>query len=470
MKFRRRWLEGGLLLVLLCLAASLLWRSRVEPPLVVVVVFDALRADHLSQYGYARYDRPVSPGLDLLVEHGTLFENAYAPASYTTASTASIFTGLSPLGHGSRRQAAVLRDEHVTLTELAAGRGYQTRGISFNPVVADATGFTQGFADFVEREKDSPFNLYPDIEQGFDRLRSWLLESPGTPTYLYFQAMNTHGPYLVPQGQQDVLLGRDPLLDFRYYGEPMADILNGNLERRSEITARYMQSMNEIYDTAVRYSTDRLGVFLQELADSGRFDDALIVVTADHGDELFDHGGFSHGYTLYEEVIRVPLIVKLPGQQSGSRVKNRVSIMDIYPTVAEVLGAEIDHPIDGRSLVGMIQNPGQDKTDHPIPLLVEFLPRLRARGMISGDHKFIQIEESYEGVRGAQRLFDLVSDPAERRDQLNSRDPRARAVAHAVAQGLGESLAQIASASRLPEAEVQTSIDAEHLRALGYVQ
>jgi arylsulfatase A-like enzyme len=452
---------------MLWLVALVAGCGQTPPPLVVIVVFDALRADRLTQYGHAGYESPISPGLERLVQRGTVFENAYAPASYTTASTASLFTGQLPVHHGSFRQGAVLQEELVTLTELAASRGYQTRGISFNPVIADSTQFTQGFDDFVEREKGSPFNLYPDIEQGLERMRAWLTETSRTPTYLYFQAMNTHGPYLVPRDQQAVLLGRNPLSDFRYYGQPMADILAGDLERRSEVTPRYLQSMNERYDTAVRYSTDRLGVFLHELEESGRFDDAMIVVTSDHGDELFEHGGFSHGYTLYEEVIRVPLIVKLPGQQGPSRVATRVSIMDIYPTVADVIGAEISHEIDGSSLVAMIKGEvdGQETAvDHSIPLLVEFSPRLRGRGVISGNHKYLRIDESYEGIQGGERLFDLASDPAERHDLLESRDAEALSIARA----LSEAQRMAARATGFPEAEVQTSLDAEHLRALGY--
>lgn len=459
----------GLVPVVLWLVALVAGCGQARPPLVVIVVFDALRADRLTQYGHAGYESPISPGLERLVQRGTVFENAYAPASYTTASTASIFTGQLPVHHGSLRQGAVLHEEHVTLTELAAARGYQTRGISFNPVIADSTQFTQGFDDFVEREAGSPFNLYPDIEQGLERLRAWLAETPRTPTYLYFQAMNTHGPYLVPRDQQAVLLGRNPLSGFRYYGQPMADILAGRLERRSEVTPRYLQSMNQRYDTAVRYSTDRLGVFLHELEESGRFDDAMIVVTSDHGDELFEHGGFSHGYTLYEEVIRVPLIVKLPGQQRPSRVATRVSIMDIYPTLADVIGAEISHAIDGRSLVAMIEGEvagAEAAVERPIPLFVDFSPRLQGRGVILGDHKYLRIDENYKGVRGSQRLFNLASDPAEQHDLLASRDAEALAIARTLSEALG----QAASAEGLPEAEVQTSLDAEHLRALGYAE
>ena len=169
----RQSLVAGALLCLCALALLPLWlEERRAPRHVFVFVFDALRADHLSQYGYPR---DTSPGLADLAQVSTLFERAYAPSSYTTASTASLFTGLSPRRHGASRQGTRLHEEHETFAEILAGRGFAARGLSFNPVVAHATGFTQGFDDFVEREPGSPFNLYPDVS-----LRVWRAFAAGS--------------------------------------------------------------------------------------------------------------------------------------------------------------------------------------------------------------------------------------------------------------------------------------------------
>lgn len=438
--------------------------ERDTPPrTVVLVVLDALRADRLSQYGYAL---PTSPGLDALARTATVFQRAYAPSSYTTASTATILTGQSPLRHRSELQGSKLRPELLTLPELLAARGYVTRGISFNPVISDHTGFSQGFQDFVEREQGSPFNLYPDVSRGLERMREWLAE-PVDRTFLYFQCMNTHGPYLVPESQQAVLLGRPPRKGFRYYGTPMSDILQGRLERRAEVTPDYLQSLNERYDTAVRYTTDRLGEFFAFLRRSGRFDDALIVVTADHGDELFEHGGFSHGYTLHEEVIRVPLIVKLPRQRRAGRVEEPVSVADVYPTIAETVGASYQHVIDGRSLASRVEDVAGPGTGAPRPLalVANFPPRLRAHGIIEGHDKLLAIEASYEGTRKKLRLYDLRSDPGERRNLATAQPARTERLFAQLSATIDDT-----ATAQLPRTEVSETLDVEALRALGYVQ
>jgi arylsulfatase len=451
------WLLAGSLALVAAAAVAPKWLRQEPAPLVIVVVFDALRADHLSQYGYPL---DTSPGLEKLARRATLFEQAYAPSSYTTASTASLLTGQSPLRHGARRQGASLAAESETLAEVLGAHGFRTRGISFNPVVADATGFTQGFEDFVEREAGSPFNLYPDIARGIERIHAWL-EDDGVPQLVYFQPMNTHGPYLVPESAASTLLGRPPDDRFRYYGSPMAEILAGEVAKRSEVTPEYVKSAIERYDTAIRYSTDALGAFLETLEAQGKLDEALVVVTADHGDEFFEHGGFSHGYTLYDEVIRVPLIVKLPGQREARRVPDRVTLMDVMPTIAEAVGAPAPVGLDGRSLLAFTR--GEAPPPAPtIPLVVDFSPRLVARGRIEGDHKLIAIDESYDGLSHALRLFDLGEDPHERTD-IATQDPVLTRILHAklLREG-GDSL----PAAAAPVAD----LDRELLEQLGYAQ
>jgi arylsulfatase A-like enzyme len=454
MRKRRLWT----LLPLLALVPAWLWiaRATAPPPLVLLVVFDALRADHLTQYGYGL---PTSPGLERLARQSALFRNVYAPASYTTASTASLMTGLSPLSHGARRQGAKLAQERLTLAERLAARGYRAHGVSFNPVVADVTGFTQGFHEFVEREKGSPFNLYPDIGDGVRVIRRWL-DAGDAPLFVYFQPMNTHGPYLVPPDARERLLGRPPSPLFRYYDETMGGILEGNVALRAKVTPEYVRSGIERYDTAIRYSTDALGALLEELERAGRFDDALIVVTADHGEEFFEHGGFSHGYTLHEEAVRVPLLVKLPGQREARAIDARVSLEDVLPTIVDAVGARLEPPVDGASLLPLIRGEGVPPRD-ALRLTAEFSPRLVATALIDGDEKLVSVRESYDGRRDAVELYDLRADPGEQRDLAGERPQRAAELAARLREGQ----AAPAAASDLAE-----GLDAERLRALGYAR
>lgn len=461
-----RWLLSAALLFSLALAFAPQWLERQQRPgHVFVFVFDALRADHLSQYGYPR---DTSPGLGDLARVSTLFENAYAPSSYTTASTASLFTGLAPTRHGASRQGAKIDADHETFAELLGGHGYAARGVSFNPVVADATGFTQGFVDFVEREPGSPFNLYPDIRQGLERITGWLDQHPEQPQLLYFQVMNTHGPYLVPENASSTLLGRPPQPEFQYYRSPMVDILAGRIDKRQEVTAEYVESAIERYDTAIRYATDQLGAFLEELSRRGLFDPALIIVTADHGDEFFEHGGFSHGYTLHEEVVRVPLLVKLPHQREARRDARAVTLMDVLPTLADAVGAPVPRNLDGRSLMPLLSGAGPEQQTRddspPLHLSVEFPPRLVARGLIEGRHKLIAIERNYEGAERELRLYDLHADPLEDND-LATRHPE-------IAQSMLTRLMHHARSQqeRAAAPAAIADLDREQLRALGYVE
>jgi arylsulfatase A-like enzyme len=273
--------------------------------------------------------------------------------------------------------------------------------------------------------------------------------------------MNTHGPYLVPPDARERLLGRPPSPLFRYYDETMGGILEGNVALRAQVTPEYVRSGIERYDTAIRYSTDALGALLDELERAGRFDDALIVVTADHGEEFFEHGGFSHGYTLHEEAVRVPLIVKLPGQREPRAIEARVSLLDVLPTIVDAVGAKLEAPVEGASLVPLIRGEGPAPARGAIRLTAEFSPRLVGSAWIEGDEKLLSVQESYDGQRGAAHLYDLRADPGERRDLAGERPQRTAELA----ARLRDAAPAPAAASDLAE-----GLDAERLRALGYAR
>ena len=247
----------------------------------------------------------------------------------------------------------------------------------------------------------------------------------------------------------------------------MGEILGGAVGQRALVTPEYVASGIERYDTAIRYTTDQLGRFFAQLDSRGLFDDALIVVTADHGDEFFEHGGFSHGYSLYEEVVHVPLIVKLPGQREARRVASLATLMDVLPTLAEAVGVAPPEDLDGRSLLAALRGEASEapEAEPALTFRVDFAPRLIGGGIAVGHHKLIAIEENYEGASQVLRLYDLAADPRER-DDLAGREPElARRLLSRLAE---ENHAQLATAP--PRAELATDLDRERLRALGYVE
>ena len=228
--------------------------------------------------------------------------------------------------------------------------------------------------------------------------------------------------------------------------------------------------MVALYKNEISFNDQYFGEMLKLLDELGVRDETLVALVSDHGDEFFEHGGFSHGYTLHEEVVRVPLLIKLPGQRAQRRVPGNVSLMDIMPTLADAVGASVPADLDGRSLLPLLRSQPAETlaAARPSPALhfsVDFPPRLVAGGLIEGRHKLIAIERNYEGAERALRLYDLTSDPGEH-ENLATRDPArtqsmlTRLIQHARSQR-----------SRAPTpGAVAPDLDRERLRALGYVE
>jgi arylsulfatase A-like enzyme len=274
--------DALLLVALIGLVAACRERSP-SPRLVVLVVVDTLRADHLSQYGY---ERETSRALDRFASHATLFASCYAPASWTTPSTASILTGLLPARHGADARGAALDQEALTLAEALRSAAWETAGISFNHNVCVATQFDQGFERFRDHRGDG--KEYPDVSELLDLASDWVQGSRGEQLFLYLQPMNVHGPYRVPKAREADLLGSRPGRSFRYSKGRMDRIMKeGRLDERAGVDAEYLASHRDQYDVAVRYTMDELGRWLAWLERERLYDEALIVVTADHGEELY---------------------------------------------------------------------------------------------------------------------------------------------------------------------------------------
>jgi arylsulfatase A-like enzyme len=278
--------------------------------------------------------------------------------------------------------------------------------------------------------------------------------------------MNTHGPYRVPGPAKTALLGRRPTREFRYNGLPMADIVKGRrLAARSEVTQAYVESLVEQYDTAIRHTTDQLGRVVDALREAGVYDRSLIVVTADHGEELFDRGGFSHGYSLHREVVRIPLYVKLPGQRREASSHVRVSLVDLVPTVRDLLGFP-PADTDGLSLRSVLEGaaPRDPWPQRPLVHEVDWPDRCIARSIVVGSTKLIELERNYEGRRDEALLFDVARDPQERVN-LAAAQP---AVVEQLRARLADVMAR-ANATAVGGHLRVRAVDAERLRALGYL-
>jgi arylsulfatase A-like enzyme len=436
-------------------------RTPETPPNVVLIVVDTLRADHLSHYGYSR--NTAGP-IDAFRRGATLFERAYATAPWTGPSSISIHTGLSTFRHRANHHGDRVPDEATTLAERLAEAGYATHGISFNPHVSSKTGLDRGFHSFDEFQGST--TAYPDIRIMTERVEKLFAEPPPEPFFLYLHPMNVHGPYLVPRSRRADLLGRPPGEDFVYYGEDlMAPLMRkSELELRERVTPAILESLVDKYDVAVHYSMAHIARMLETIDRSDLLEDTVVVLTADHGEELFDHGGFSHGYTLHREVLHVPLYLHRPGQATAASEDRAVSTLDIVPTVLELAGLPVPKGLDGRSLLSTAAEEPEDRV-----LVQQTLWSERAEGLslIRGSEHLIDLVRSYDTPEPRLSLFHLASDPLEQVDLSQTRRDRTLGLR----DRLEARLAELARETRLaaPRNALE-EMNVEQLRALGYVE
>ena len=330
-----------------------------DAPNVLVIVVDTLRADHLPAYGY---QSGSTPELDRFAEDAIRYEQAFANASWTRPSFASIMSGRFASSHSVMAKSDSLPDDVETLAESMSRGGYATAGFVTNFNVEPHYNFQQGFDtyEFLEPEfvlgADSassklllvqslrrvirrvtsmaggaqPGGDYQDAETVNRRIGAWLNDAPTeSPWFLFTAYMDPHDPYFVHP----------------YDGEGYSRAAHQHPELEEA------DRLRTLYDGEITYWDEQFGALMDELRQRGLYDDMMIVVTSDHGEEFADHGGFWHGTTLYDEQVHVPLFVKLPGnERAGTRVGHWVQSVDLMPTILRRVGLEIPRGVQGGDL------------------------------------------------------------------------------------------------------------------------
>jgi arylsulfatase A-like enzyme len=442
--------------------------DRAVRPSVVLVVIDALRRDHLSLYGYAK---DTSPGVARLAEESAVFEHCLATSSWTKPSVLSLLSGLYPPSHGGHRnRRASPRIDF--LGEVLQERGYATAAVSGNPHVSPAFGMDQGF-DHFELGDNRRARDYPDLTELLDGARRWLAAHGGEPFFLYLHLMNVHGPYRAPP-QYRLRFLEEPYEEFPFQNRLWKEILRyGRLERRADVTEAHLHDLTARYDGAVAYTDDALMSFVEELRAKGILDHSLLVITSDHGEELFDHGGFGHKRTLYGELLEIPLLIREPsGVGAGRRIADPVSLVDLPATILDWLG--LLPPEDGgafgngRSLVPLLRGDREGRSPEMRPLVAQLDEVSAGRAFLVQEwpYRLLQTEKDYRGRENAVELFDVVADPGERVDLAPRRRERVAELG-ALARALRGAL-EAHSFEGAP-AEVDEDL-ARQLEALGYVR
>ena len=379
-------------------------------PSIVLISIDTLRSDRLPSYGYTDGS---TPQLDAFADRATLFERAYTSCPLTLPAHATLLTGLDPPDHGVRDNRGFALDETPeTLAQRLRSRGYATAGFVSSMVLRRSTGIARGFDSFDDEMDGDTSGTFAQRrgDETVARAIDWLDGHKDGPFFLFVHLYDPHTPYAAP----------DP------WGERFTDP----------------------YDAEIAWTDTLIGRLLEALSERGLYDEAMILVVSDHGEGLGDHVETEHGLLLYRETLQVPLIVKVPGQSRGRVRRDTVGLIDVMPTVLDVVG-EAAPASPGRSLLLAAPEIARG-------LYAEtFFPRYQygfspMRSAIRGDLHFIEAPRP--------ELFDLERDPGERSNLLRTRSAPPSLLAVLDAAGSG----------REARAEISAE-EQEKLASLGYV-
>ena len=435
---------------------------------VLFIVVDTLRADHLPAYGY---DQGKTPHLDAFAKDAVRFAEAFSNASWTRPSFASMFTGRYASSHGVMSKESALADAAVTIAESFKKGGYATGGVVTNFNVAPFFNFQQGFDEYVYITPDflfgasdtaaklslvqivrrvdetvrgklnrvKPGSTYHDAAAVNGEIEAFLARTQRAPWFLFAGYMDPHDPYF-----------EHPYNGFGYSRAAHVKPLPEEADR-----------LRTLYDGEITFWDEHFGKLLASLKSKGLYDDLTIVVTADHGEEFMDHGGFWHGTTLYDEQIHVPLFVKLPkGERAGTSVSHWVESVDIMPTLLARQNITVPEAVQG---VDLFRGKEQAFAEESHEGNVLKALRLSRNG---AELKVVVANKGNPRGLAERELYRVDTDV---REQTNLADKDRDALAHG--ESSLEQAEKQAKVGALKARAVDLSMDKaaeERLKALGY--
>ena len=383
-------------------------RSRHRGRLVLLVSLDTLRADAVGAYGAGD---EASPHLDRLASRGVLFENAHAPSPWTLPSHRTLMTGLQPLTHGSLfGERHTIRSVPTTLGEHLQAAGFATVGIHGEGFVSAVYGFAEGFDRYI---------AVPDPPAAFDEAIRVIREHADRDLFLFLHTYQVHAPYVERSDQLAALGPRYAELKGQVEASPEElgshDYLTRHNLGKMKLGSEEIEMARLLYQGGLRFADELLAGVLEAIEEEGLDDEALIVVTSDHGEGFAEHDLFLHANSLYGEHLRVPLVlVHPPSLPAGRRVTARAATADLLPTILDLLEIPPDPGVDGRSLLGVLEE-GAGAGDREIPASLVTAGRA-VLSSVRGDRKYI-----VSSFGGTEELYDLAGDPTEKIDLAQER-------------------------------------------------
>lgn len=404
-------------------------------PNIVVYLVDTLRADHLGVYGYGK---KTSPNLDAFAAKGVVYERAIAPDTCTVGSAPSLLSGQYTVSHGVDDFGKRVASDVPLLQSELQRHGYATGSFITNVNAGPAAGLDRGFdtvhdaiADFrqVNAQRTVPLKAIED----------WLSGVKNRPFLLYVHTAEPHRPYRPPAEFSERFVTP--------YSGPISGVYRGPNGYEKASTAADVQHIHQLYDAEVAFADAGFGALLALLERKGQRDNTIVVFTSDHGEELYDHKSWNHGHTVHEELAHIPMVIQGPTLPAGRRIPHLVSLIDIAPTLLELVDLSIPKTFEGLPLT-------QSNADRMVFTRSSFVPRKTS------------VRQSYWSLHrdenGHYSLYDLRTDPDEHTAVTEQHS--------AVVDVLSKALEQWRSGQVERPTRALTNEETERLRVLGYIE
>ncbi len=441
-----------------CLLFGCTKSTESEVKNVVFVLVDTLAARHLGAYGATN---SPSPNIDKLASGSVLFERAYSPAPWTKPAVASIFTGVMPSTHGVLSIDDILGSEEKTLAEYFKENNFSTAGFVTHTLISPELGYAQGFDSYETIPFKGNVHNVVSSEKVTNMAIQWMKNQnrdQKNPFLLFVHYFDPHNNY-----------HQHPDFDrTSWYNGPLKSGMDIRELRNKipEMTPDDIRFLKGLYDEEIGFTDRNIGRLLSTLDELEIADDTIVVLTADHGEEFLDHGAIGHSRTLYDELIHVPLIVKIPGQSKPQKIKEPVSTMDLLPTLLDLFSFKGDSKLQGVSLrAALTAGVGQGGRD--IYSEVDF------RSSAIKAYKIGLIQDNFKVVLdktdSSLELFNLSSDPKEQKNLNTIETERLSNMSKLVREYQAKYQSDFEIPNGKKQIKTHTPEEVEQLKSLGYI-
>lgn len=428
---------------------------------IVIIVVDTLRQDRVGCYGYRRN---TTPNIDRLAQEGILFRNAVSSAPWTSPSIGTLLTSQHPCVLGISDKFEPIDSRFPLISQMLKKYGYATYGIVSHTLVSANLGFGRGFDKYDEtsirghggisspRVTNKAISFLRDfsVQEGFNR-----------PFFLFLHYFDPHYHYVLHKR-------------YNYYPSYSGKIKNGNilelLRMRDSISSDDIKYLLALYDSEIAFTDEGIGMLSDELKNLGFYDNSMIILTSDHGEEFMERGWIGHTITLHEELLRVPLIIKTPGCQHRT-IDSQVGLIDIVPTIYQYLGLKIPDGLEGEALdldpgAQIKSRPVFSETfmTMPLDILYEDVEPIAFRSVTLRDWKLI-----YDERKQTKQVYNLYEDPHERNNLFGQNIEQDRKLQALLMRWIKYTLKKQKPGPDRDSSDLFTPEQRKHLESLGYL-